>query len=327
MPRFWVGRGVYGTQRGHTCCMTMTPSEALRAHREPLATGSGRAAAFFDLDGTLVPGSASIPLARAAFCAGMVTPIELARDLRNGVSFQLQGAPAERSEAVRDRILAAAAGRPADEVIALADDFVPDLVGSISPQVRKVLDEHAESGHDRVLLSANPAEVVSRVAEYAGLERGIGTTSEVDADGRYTGALAGPFCHREGKADAMRALAAEHGYDLRASYAYTDSISDLPMLEAVGNPVAVNPDPELRDLAEARGWPIVDTSRVPRVCVSDPSSWARMGRRLAAASLAGALALGTRPIEALGGIDGGSDEEEPGDSPGRPLDPATLAAA
>jgi phosphoserine phosphatase len=180
--------------------MTMTPSEALRARREPPEAGSDRAAAFFDLDGTLIPGSASIPLARAAFRAGMVTPIELARDLRNGVSFQLQGATAERSEAVRDRILAAAAGRPADEVIALADGFIPDLVGSISPRVRKVLDEHAESGRDRVLLSANPTQIVSRIAESAGLERGVGTTSEVDSDGRCTGALSGPFCLGGGKA-------------------------------------------------------------------------------------------------------------------------------
>ncbi len=305
--------------------MTMTPSEALRARHEPRGAGSGRAAAFFDLDGTLIPGSASIPLARAAFLAGLVTPIELARDLRNGVSFLLQGASDERSEAVRDRILAAVAGRSADEVLALSDGFIPDLVSSITPQMHSVLDEHAESGHDRVLLSAGPTEIVSRFALSAGLERGTGTTSEVDSDGRYTGVLSGPFCYREGKVEVMRALAEEHGYDLRTSYAYTDSMSDAPMLEAVGHPVAVNPDPGLRELAEARGWPIVETSRVPRIWVSDPHSWARMGRRLAAASVAGAIALGARPIEALGGIDG--EGEEPGDGGDRPTDPASRAVA
>ena len=101
--------------------MTMTPSEALRARPQHPEADPGRAVAFFNLDGTLIPGSGSIPLARAAFLAGMVTPIELARDVRNGLSFLLQGASDERSEAVRDRILAAVAGRSADEVLALSD--------------------------------------------------------------------------------------------------------------------------------------------------------------------------------------------------------------
>ena len=294
--------------------MTMTASQALRAPRtqEAFVTPGRRAAAFFDLDGTLIPGSATIPLARAAFRAGMVTPPELVRDLRHGVSFLLQGATDERSEAVRDRILAAVTGRSAAEMVSLSEEFVGDLVTSITPVMSLVLAEHAAAGRDRVVLSASPTEIVSRLADAAGLERGIGTTSELDDDGRYTGRLTGPFCYREGKAEVLRALAEEHGYDLSASYAYTDSASDLPMLEAVGHPVAVNPEPALRDLAEARGWPIVETSRVPRVSMTDPHSWVRMGQRLTVASVGSLIALGTRPIEALGGIDG-----DPGEG-GRP---------
>ena len=144
---------------------------------------------------------------------------------------------------MRDRILAAVAGRRADEVVALSDGFIPDLVASITPAMRAVLDEHASAGRDRVVLSASPTEIVSRLADAAGLERGAGTTSEIDADGRYTGRLDGPFCYTEGKAEILRAVAREHGYDLAASYAYSDSLSDLPMLEAVGHPVAVNPEP------------------------------------------------------------------------------------
>ena len=294
--------------------MTMTASQALRAPRtqEVFVAPGRRAAAFFDLDGTLIPGSANIPLARAAFRAGMVTPPELVRDLRHGVSFLLQGATDERSEAVRDRILAAVTGRSAAEMVSLSEEFVGDLVTSITPVMSQVLAEHAAAGRDRVVLSASPTEIVSRLADAAGLERGIGTTSELDDDGRYTGRLTGPFCYREGKAQVLRALAEEHGYDLSASYAYTDSASDLPMLEAVGHPVAVNPEPALRDLAEARGWPIVETSRVPRVSMTDPHSWVRMGQRLTVASVGSLIALGTRPIEALGGIDG-----DPGEG-GRP---------
>lgn len=290
--------------------MTMTASQALRAPRVPAGSGA-RAAAFFDLDGTLIPGSATIPLARAAFRAGMVTPPELVRDLRHGVSFLLQGATDERSEAVRDRILAAVTGRTAQEMVALSEGFIPDLVASITPAMGRVLGEHATAGRDRIVLSASPTEIVSRLADAAGLERGTGTASELDADGRYTGRLDGPFCYGPGKAEILRALAAREGYDLSASYAYSDSLSDLPMLEAVGHPVAVNPEPELRDLAEERGWPIVETSRVPRVSVSDPHSWVRMGQRLTVASIGSLIALGTRPIEALGGIDGDGEDDAP----------------
>jgi HAD superfamily hydrolase (TIGR01490 family) len=290
--------------------MTMTASQALRAPRIPEGAGA-RAAAFFDLDGTLIPGSATIPLARAAFRAGMVTPPELVRDLRHGVSFLLQGATDERSEAVRDRILAAVTGRTAQEMVALSEGFIPDLVASITPAMGRVLGEHATAGRDRIVLSASPTEIVSRLADAAGLERGTGTASELDADGRYTGRLDGPFCYGPGKAEILRALAAREGYDLSASYAYSDSLSDLPMLEAVGHPVAVNPEPELRDLAEERGWPIVETSRVPRVSVSDPHSWVRMGQRLTVASIGSLIALGTRPIEALGGIDGDAEDDAP----------------
>jgi HAD superfamily hydrolase (TIGR01490 family) len=290
--------------------MTMTASQALRAPRIPEGPPA-RAAAFFDLDGTLIPGSATIPLARAAFRAGMVTPPELVRDLRHGVSFLLQGATDERSEAVRDRILAAVTGRTTQEMVELSDGFIPDVAASITPAMGRVLAEHAAAGRDRIVLSASPTEIVSRVAAAAGLERGTGTASELDADGRYTGRLDGPFCYGPGKAGILRAIAAQEGYDLAASYAYSDSLSDLPMLEAVGHAVAVNPEPELRDLAEARGWPIVETSRLPRVSVSDPHSWVRMGQRLTVASIGSLIARGTRPIEALGGIDGDGEDDEP----------------
>ena len=249
-------------------------------------TTTTRAAAFVDLDGTLIPGSANIPLATAAFTAGLVSPGELVRDLLHGVSFLLTGATDGRSEQVRDRILAAVAGRPAAQVEALGDRFISDLVGSIRPVMREALDRHAESGVDRVVLSASPTEIVSRLAHEAGFELGVGTTSERDADGVYTGRLAGPFCYGTGKVEVMRGLADEHGYDLVASYAYSDSASDLPMLRAVGNPVAVNPEPELRVIAVAEGWPVVETSRLPRISWSDPAA---VGRWV---TLAGRAAIG-----------------------------------
>ncbi|HEX2705389.1 MAG TPA: HAD-IB family hydrolase [Candidatus Lustribacter sp.] len=239
--------------------MTATTKESPHGAtaREP-----GRTAAFFDLDGTLIPGSANIPLAKAAFGMGLVSKRELALDLAHGLTFILFGASDDRSATVRDRILHAVAGHPAAEVEALADGFLDDLIATITPAMRAVLAGHTSRGHDLVLVSASPTEIVQRFAAAAGMSYGAGTLSERDGQGRYTGKLAGPFCYKEGKAQVILELAAEHGYDLAVSYAYSDSISDLPMLRIVGNPVTVNPDTELRRLALTEGWQILDTSRL-----------------------------------------------------------------
>ncbi len=240
-------------------------------------------AAFFDLDGTLIPGSANIPLAKAAFRQGFAGPSDLIKDLRNGVSFLLKGATDERSAQVRDRILRAVQGHRAADVEALGDSFIDDLVASITPAMREVLERHAAAGDDRIVVSASPTEIVSRLAHGAGLEYGVGTTATRDEDGVYTGELTGPFCYKEGKVEVMRALAQDQGYDLADCYAYTDSASDMPMLEAVGHPVVVNPEPELREIAVERGWPIVETSSVPRVKLSSARGLTRMATNLVAA--------------------------------------------
>lgn len=238
------------------------------------AQSTTRSAAFFDLDGTLIAGSANIPLALAAFKAGFVTPAELLTDLRNNLSFLLKGASDERSAQVRDRILGAVQGRRVAELISLSDSFMDSLVAKLQPAAKAALEEHAAAGHDRVVISASPTEIVGRLADELGLEYGIGTTAEHEG-GVYTGRLVGPFCYREGKAEVLRQVAVERGYDLASSYGYSDSISDLPMLRAVGTPVAVNPDAELRSLADAEGWTIIETSSVVRggVPVPPPSEW------------------------------------------------------
>lgn len=234
------------------------------------------AIAFFDLDGTLIPGSANIPLAKAGFRAGFVSVPELLGDLRNGASFLLSGASDDRSAQVRDRILRAVAGHEASEVAALGDDFMPGLVASLRPQMVPVLAGHAERGDLRVVLSASPTEIVSRFAREAGLDRGIGTTAARDAEDVYTGELDGPFCYREGKAEIMARLADEQGVSLADCYAYSDSASDLPMLNAVGHPVVVHPEAELRTIAQERGWPIIETSSIPRVSLRSPAGIGRL---------------------------------------------------
>lgn len=237
-------------------------------------------AAFFDLDGTLIPGSANIPFAKAAFRQGFISTSDLFKDLRNGLSFLLKGATDERSAQVRDRILHAVKGHRAADVEALGEHFIEELVASIKPAMRDVLGRHGAAGEDRIVISASPTEIVSRVAQAAGLETGVGTTAARDANGVYTGELAGPFCYAQGKVEVMQALAAERGYDLGECFAYSDSASDLPMLEAVGHPVAVNPEPELREIAAVRGWPIVETSSVPRVKLTSVQGVTRFGKNL-----------------------------------------------
>lgn len=216
-----------------------------------------RGAAFFDLDRTLIRGSATFPLAVAAFRAGYVPPRQLLHDAVNAVTFIVGGASDDRSAALRERILSAVAGHPAADVIALGDSFIPKVAASVLPEARECLEDHARRGEDRVVVSASPIEIVSRIAAEIGIEGAVGTRSEI-VDGCYTGKLEGAFCYGEGKVVEVQRLAAERGYDLALSTAYSDSVSDLPFMECVGTAVAVNPEKELRAVAVARGWRIVE---------------------------------------------------------------------
>jgi HAD superfamily hydrolase (TIGR01490 family) len=224
-------------------------------------------AAFFDLDRTLIAGSANFALAVAAFRAGLVGPADLTRDAVNAVGFVLRGADDARSAALRDRILRAVAGHHADELAALSAKIVPRMADSVFPEARRELERHAAAGRDRVIVSASPQEVVAELADALGLEGAIGTRAEI-LDGRYTGVLAGPFCYAENKPVEVRRLAAERGYDLARSTAYSDSVSDLPFLECVGVPVAMNPDAELRAIAAERGWRAVDVAAPHQTAVA-----------------------------------------------------------
>lgn len=221
----------------------------------------GTAAAFFDLDRTLIRGSANFPLAVAAVRAGHIPPRDLLRDAVQAISFAVRGASDEGSAKVRERILRAVSGVPARDVIALGDNFIPKLATNVLPESQALLDVHAARGEDRVIVSASPVEIVGRLADALGLEGACGTRSEIDAEGRYTGRLAGAFCYKEGKVTEIVRLADERGYDLARCTAYSDSISDLPFLEAVGTAVAVNPDKPLRAHAGHHGWRIVEVSR------------------------------------------------------------------
>jgi HAD superfamily hydrolase (TIGR01490 family) len=218
-----------------------------------------RTAAFFDLDRTLIKGASTYAFALAAWRRDLMSARELLRDARRAIAFRMRGSTDQSAEAVRDRILGAIAGGPVEELSALGEDVIPRLIGNVRPETRGLVELHRESGRDTYIVTATPVEIVEPLAAELGMTGSIGTVAE-RVDGRYTGGLAAPFCYGQGKAELIRALAVEKGYDLLLSYAYSDSASDLPMLETVGHPVAVNPDPTLLQVARSRGWPIVEFS-------------------------------------------------------------------
>ena len=225
-----------------------------------------RAAAFFDLDRTIISGSSVFVFGMVAYRAGFVSTGQLLKDASNAITFKMSGASDDKTEAVKQRILDAIEGIPVTTLTGLADDIIPRLLDDVRREARGLIDLHSAAGRDTYIVSASPVEIVGRFAEEMDMTGGIGTVAET-SDGVYTGQLAQPFCYGEGKAIAIRRIAEEQGYDLETSYAYTDSAGDLPMLEAVGHPVAVNPDRTLETIAYHRGWPVVEFSRTRKKVV------------------------------------------------------------
>lgn len=245
-----------------------------------------RAAAFFDLDRTIISGSSAFAFGLVAYRAGFMSKTRLLKDAANAVTFKFSGASDEKTEAVKQRILEAIEGVEVSSMNELADDIIARLINDVRREARGLIDLHTAAGRDTYIVSASPVEIVGRFAKTMEMTGGLGTVAEIE-DGIYTGRLAEPFCYGEGKAFAMSKVASEQGYDLATSYAYTDSAGDLPMLEAVGHPVAVNPDHALETIAYHRGWPIVEFSRTRKKVIK------RTTAAVGAAALAGVtFALG-----------------------------------
>ncbi len=222
-----------------------------------------RAAAFFDLDRTLIAGSSAFVFGHAAWRHGMMPTRDLLKDARKAITFRFSGASDDKANAVRDRILEAIRGATTDELAALGGDIIPRLLDDVRKESQGFLDLHREAGRDTYMVTASPIEIVQTLSEELGMTGAIATVAET-VDGVYTGELSEPFCYGPEKAAAIKRVAAREGYDLALCYGYSDSVSDLPMLEAVGHPVAVNPDAGLEAVARSRGWPIVEFSRTAR---------------------------------------------------------------
>jgi HAD superfamily hydrolase (TIGR01490 family) len=220
-----------------------------------------RGAAFFDLDKTLIEGSSALHFARAAYKNGLLSRRQLAKDAWANVRFRLRGSTDEGTEALRQRILDALAGQRVTDLRRLG----PDVLAGVLPLIYKdVLEEawaHQDAGRPAYIVTAASQELAEVLAAVLVLDGGIGMRAEV-REGVYTGKPAGPFTYREGKAESIRQIAERDGIDLAESYAYSDSESDLPMLRAVGHPVAVNPDAALERVAREEGWRIMRFDRL-----------------------------------------------------------------
>lgn len=219
-----------------------------------------RAAAFFDLDRTLISGSSTFTFGVAAWRASLLAGRQLSGDAARALSFRLFGASDERSASTRDRLLAAIRDVPEADLAALNGVILPRLVEQVRPESHELIEMHRNAGREQWIVSASAQGIVDPLAHAIGMTGGIGTRVAVH-DGVYTGELDGPFVYGEGKVEAIRTIARERHYDLERCYAYSDSISDRPMLELVGHPVAVNPDRALEALARSRGWPVVIFAR------------------------------------------------------------------
>jgi HAD superfamily hydrolase (TIGR01490 family) len=223
-----------------------------------------RAAAFFDLDKTLIAGSSGMQFARVATRQGIVGRRQLASWGLEHLRYRLRGTTDARTTDVLKVARELITGVPAKSVARMGPEVMGAILPRVYPEMLAEVHSHQDAGRPTFIVSAASNEVVELLARVLGMEGGIGTRYEVDAEGNFTGRLDGPFVYGPGKVEAMREFAGRHEIDLAASYAYSDSLSDLPMLRVVGNPVAVNPDPPLAAIAREEAWQTMRFERLGR---------------------------------------------------------------
>jgi HAD superfamily hydrolase (TIGR01490 family) len=219
-------------------------------------------AAFFDLDRTLMSGSSGFFWARAAARAGMISRRRLALDAWENVKFRLRGSTDATTDRVMTRVGAMLEGRRALEFQRLGPQVLAGVLPRLYPQMLDIAWAHQDEGRPVYIVTAATQDTAAMIAHVLGFDGGLGTLLEEDEQGRYTGKLAGPFAYRDGKPQVMQDLADREGISLASSYAYSDSESDLPMLRAVGHPVAVNPDGALARIAREEGWDVLRFDRL-----------------------------------------------------------------
>ena len=218
-------------------------------------------AAFFDLDRTVIARASLAAYGPVLRKEGYLSVPMALRAAWGQVVYRFFGADDEAIDRARRTALRLAAGWEQEGLRRIARDHLAEVIEPIVyDEALDLIDQHRAEGRLIVLVSAAPVEIVEPLATHLGIDEYVATTPEIDSEGRYTGEIEFS-AHGRGKAEAMSRLAQDRDIDLAASWAYSDSVSDLPMLEAVGHPVAVNPDRQLRRVAEERDWPVLEFDR------------------------------------------------------------------
>jgi HAD superfamily hydrolase (TIGR01490 family) len=216
-----------------------------------------RPAAFFDLDKTVIAKSSTLAYAKPFYRGGLITRRAVLRSGYAQFVFSSGGADHDQMERMRAYLSAMCTGWDVEHVKAIVAETLHDLIDPmVYDEAVDLIEQHHASGRDVVIVSSSGTEVVEPIGELLGADHVIATQMEI-VDGCYTGEI-GWYVYGSTKAEAIRQLAETESYDLSESYAYSDSATDLPMLEAVGHPCAVNPDRALRRAAARRGWPVLD---------------------------------------------------------------------
>lgn len=228
------------------------------------------AAAFFDLDKTIIATSSAFAFGKEFLNNGLISRQEAFDLYWTKASYMLVGQSSEKMDTTRDALSQMISGWSVDEVRRITSETMRTVVTpAIYSEARELIDYHKAQGHDVIIISASAALLVEPIAKELGVDTVVATELE-EVDGKLTGAVTS-YLKGDAKADAVRTFAAEHGYDLTRSFAYSDSATDVPMLELVGTPVAVNPDRALRKHALSQGWEI-RTFKNPEPLIQMPNA-------------------------------------------------------
>ena len=215
-----------------------------------------RSAAFFDLDKTIIAKSSTLAFSKPFYDGGLLSRRAVLRSAYAQFMFASTGADHDQLEKMRNYLTQMIAGWDVEVVRQSVAETLHAIIDPIVfDEAVELIENHHAAGRDVVIVSASGTEVVEPIGEMLGADHVVATRL-VEKDGRYTGEVE-YYAYGPNKAKAMKQLAEQHGYDLDASFAYSDSETDAPMLEVVGHPFAVNPDKALRRVAEERGWPIL----------------------------------------------------------------------
>ncbi|WP_207844433.1 HAD-IB family hydrolase [Williamsia soli] len=226
----------------------------------PRSPGTTRIAAFFDLDKTIIAKSSSLAFSRPFFDQGLINRRSVLKSSYAQFMFLLSAADHDQVERMRKHVTAMCTGWDVEQVSSIVHETLHDIVDPlVFAEAADLIAGHKARGHDVVIVSASGTEIVEPIGEMLGADYSMASRMKV-IDGKYAGEVEF-YCYGDEKVVAMNEIAASVGYDLSKCFAYSDSITDLPMLRAVGHPTVINPDRALRKEASAQGWPMLSFTK------------------------------------------------------------------